>query len=92
MPTRTISIRVQHTEVAVSVSLPATLPHDGLPAVCPQCGGAWVTDVAHRIGTLDLNADALRRAAAEQRLHFCCTPNNELWICERSLQQIKETL
>lgn len=89
MQTRKVSIKVQHTEISVSAILaPAPTPS----TLCPQCGTPWIAGFASQIGTPGLSVEVLRRAVAEDRLHLHCTPANEIWICERTLRRMKETL
>ncbi len=95
---RRISIYVEHTEVSVTETSAqrghtSSAPVTGEPqppSVCPECGARWLPGLQDVIGTLDLTATQLRAAAREGRLHLFCSPQNEIWICERSMQQLKE--
>jgi hypothetical protein len=99
MRTRRISIRIQHTEVAASVtqifqsssdstqSLPA---HSSVPDVCPYCGAITFVPLLDAFQTLALTTAALKTVADEGRLHLFCSPQNEIWVCGLSIQQLKE--
>jgi hypothetical protein len=98
--TRRVSIRVQHTEVAASViqvfqssadGSPATLPtNSSVPDVCPYCGATTFLPLLDTFRTLADTPAALKTAAEEGRLHLFCSPQNEIWICELSIQKLKE--
>ncbi|WP_260738291.1 hypothetical protein [Tunturiibacter lichenicola] len=98
--TRRVSIRVQHTEVAASVTQvfqssadgsPATLPtNSSVPDVCPYCGAITFVPLLDAFQTLALTTAALKTVADEGRLHLFCSPQNEIWVCGLSIQQLKE--
>jgi hypothetical protein len=98
--TRRVSIRVQHTEVAASVtqvfqsgadgSQASFPPNSSVPEVCPYCGATTFVPLLDVFRTLAVTPTALKAAAEEGRLHLFCSPQNEIWICEFSIQQLKE--
>jgi hypothetical protein len=98
MSRRRISIRVEHTEVTISIaetSAPAngSLEAQGImvpPNLCPDCGAAWIPNFQKTVSGLHLDAARLQTAATEGRLHLFCAPDDEIWICESSIQQMKE--
>lgn len=92
--TRRISIRIQHTEISASVSQVfvsgderATSP---FPGDCPDCGSPTSSLLLDAVDTLGLAAPLLKTTADEGRLHLFCSPDNQVWICDRSLQLMKE--
>jgi hypothetical protein len=98
MSRRRISIRVEHTEVTISIA-ESSIPQAGSsevqgstvpPHLCPDCGAAWIPNFQKTVSGLHLDAARLQAAATEGRLHLFCAPNDEIWICERSMQQMKE--
>lgn len=97
---RRISVQMEHAEVTISVtetSAPcrhtssATLTGGSKPPdVCAECGARWLLNFHDAVRTLGLTGTQLKSAANEGRLHLFCSPQNEIWICERSIQQMKE--
>jgi hypothetical protein len=90
---RRISISVEHTEVTISVT--ETSAQSGLTSsvtanVCPDCGARWIPNFQDAVRSLGLTATQLKAAASEGRLHLFCSPQNEIWICERSIQQMRK--
>jgi hypothetical protein len=99
MRIRRVSIRVQHTEVAASVTQVFQSSADGshslpancsVPDVCPYCGAITFVPLLDAFQTLALNAAGLKTATEEGRLHLFCSPQNEIWVCGLSIQQLKE--
>jgi hypothetical protein len=100
MRTRRVSIRVQHTEVAASITQVFQSSADGpqlnypadssVPPVCPYCGGTTFVPLLDIFRTLGVPPTSLKAAADEGKLHLFCSPQNEIWICELSIQQLKE--
>jgi hypothetical protein len=95
--TRRVSIRIQHTEISASVrqvfdpgaDRPSSPVDIASPVHCPDCGSTGFR-LLDAVDTLDLTASLLKAAADDGRLHFFCSPDNQVWICDRSLQQMKE--
>jgi hypothetical protein len=97
---RRISIQMEHTEVTISVTESAsqwgqgsrvTVTGEPKPAdVCPDCGARWLPNFQDVVRSRALTATQLRAAVSEGRLHLFCSPQNDIWICERSIQQMKE--
>ena len=100
MRTRRVSIRVQHTEVAASITQVFQSSADGtqlnfpanssVPTVCHYCGGTIFVRLLDVLRTLGVPHKSLKAAADEGKLHLFCSPQNEIWICELSIQQLKE--
>jgi hypothetical protein len=94
---RRISIKVEHTEVTITVTeiVPrnATAPapeNTSPPELCPDCGAPWLPNFREAVSNRSLTAAQLQAAASQEKLHLFCSSNNEIWICERSLQHMKE--
>jgi hypothetical protein len=97
---RRISIYEEHTEVTISVTETSAQagPTSSVtvtgepkpPNVCPDCGAPWLPNFQDAVRSLGLSATQLKAAASEGRLHLFCSPQNEIWICERSIQQMRE--
>ena len=97
---RRISIQMEHTEVTVSVTETSSqwghtsgamvTGEPEPPSVCPDCGARWLPNFQDAVRSLALTATQLKAAASEGRLHLFCSPQNEIWICERSIQQMTE--
>jgi hypothetical protein len=97
---RRISIYEEHTEVTISVTETSShsTPTSNVtvtgepkpPNVCPDCGARWLPNFQDAVRSLGLTATQLKAAASEGRLHLFCSPQNEIWICERSIQQMRE--
>lgn len=90
-----ISIRIEHVEVTLSITEVSTpdpnlRAADSPPKRCPVCGAPWLPSFREVLGTLHLPAAQLKRAASEGKLHLFCSPENEVWVCERSIQEMKE--
>jgi hypothetical protein len=91
-----ISIRIEHTEVTLSItevlnSRPDPRGSDSEPLpldCCSACGAPWVPNLRDVLSELHLTAAQLKLAASEDRLHLFCSPDNEVWICERSVQRL----
>lgn len=93
-----ISIRVEHTEVTLSIAEVPT--HNGPsakagmgasppPERCPVCGATWLPDLREVLGAIRLTATQLKEAAAQGRLHLFCSADNRVWVCERSIQELR---
>jgi hypothetical protein len=95
---RRLSIRIEQTEVTLSIGEVST----GSPAQpgaasvetapsrhCPVCGAIWLPDLLAFVGKFHLTAAQLRLAASEGKLHLFCSPDNEVWVCERSIQEMR---
>ena len=96
---RRISIKVEHTEVTLSfMEMAAQGPTStgevseelAPPRHCPDCGALWLLNLRDAVSTLNLTVAQLTAAASEGRLHLFCSQKNEIWICGRSIQQMKE--
>jgi hypothetical protein len=69
----------------------ATVPGElAPPKTCPECGARWLPNLQDAVRAFSLTAAQLKAAADSGRLHLCCSPDNEILICERSIQQMKE--
>ena len=93
---RQISIRVELTEVTISVTeistafAAAPAERSLLPMTCPSCGSPLLANAREAIKALNLTAVQWKAAAVSGRLHLFCSPDHEVWICQRSMEQIKE--
>jgi hypothetical protein len=98
--TRRVSILIRQTEVTASVSQvfapgadasPLPLPAaNTAPGLCPDCGSPCSLRFLDIVRDLELTAALIKAAADQGRLHLLCSPDNQVWICDRSLQQMKE--
>jgi hypothetical protein len=98
MQRKRISIRIEHTEVTLSITEVSPRELDGRgttpgqtlpPRRCPVCGSPWLPDLRAVLGALRLTAAQLKLAASEGKLHLFCSPENEVWVCERSIQEMR---
>jgi hypothetical protein len=97
---RRISLRVERREISLSITQAGTTPGEAgeaqtpnnaiPPNACPDCGSPWLPDLQKALldGKIELNL--LQSAILAHRLHLQRGPDGELWVCERSLEQIKE--
>ena len=96
--TKRLSIEFQHREVTITVTGSALHARDGEPdaanppAVCPACGGPWITIVARVDGDVPASTDRIHRALEHFGLHLQVSPAGQLQICRRSFEEIKEKL
>jgi len=96
--TKRLSIEFQHREVTITVTGLALHVRDSEPdtpkppAVCPTCGGPWITIVAQMDGDAPANTDRIHRALQQSGLHLQVSPAGQLQICRRSFEEIKEKL
>jgi hypothetical protein len=94
---RRISITMERTELTISITqhvapggaISAEGP--GPPELCPQCGGAWIANFQATALQGGIGPGRLQAAAAGERLHLHCSAQGEVWICERSLEELKNS-
>jgi hypothetical protein len=101
MPRKRISIRIEHTEVTLSITEVETQDsylrrtdhgEHPPPRHCPVCGSQWLPNLHDLLSALHLTANQLKLAATEGRLHLFCSPDDQVWVCERSIQQMQEAI
>lgn len=91
-----ISIRIEHTEVTLTVTevfsreAGAASSHAPPPRCCPVCGSPWLPNLRDILGGLHVPAAQLKLAASKGKLHLFCSPDNDVWVCERSIQEMKD--
>jgi hypothetical protein len=96
--TKRLSIEFWHREVVITVEGPVLFIPDHEPvrvenaAVCPTCGGRWITIVARAAGDAPANTDRIYHALQQSGLHLQISSAGELRICHKSFEEIKETL
>lgn len=93
-----ISIRIEQTEVTLSIPEVSTQGPDPKgaaskkppPRQCPHCGSPWLPNFRDVLSTLRLTPAQLKLAANEGKLHLLCSSDNEVWVCERSIQKMRD--
>lgn len=94
---RRISIEYRHRQLTITVEGSTLHVQDSEPdaantaADCPTCGSSWITRVAPRDGDGPDSVDRVRRALQQSGLHVQVTPAGQLQICQRSIEELKET-
>jgi hypothetical protein len=95
--TKRLSIEFSHREVVITVEGPVLfvpnrehVPVDDT-AVCPMCGGRWITIVARVDGDVPADTDRIYHALQQSGLHLQVSSAGELRICHRSFEEMKET-
>jgi hypothetical protein len=95
--TKRLSIEFLHREVVITVEGPVVFVPDQAPvrvdntAVCPACGGRWITIVARTAGDTPADTDRIYHALQQSGLHLQVCSAGELRICHKSFEAIKET-
>lgn len=94
-----IEIRLEHTEVTFSVTEvfapkpahsrtnPAEPP---VPRYCPVCLTAWLPNLREQLEVLHLTTAQLELAVHNVRLHLFCPATDEVWVCERSIAELRD--
>jgi len=96
--TQRFSIEFHHREVTIAevgtvLSVPNAEPVPAESAtVCPVCGGCWITIVARVVGDASASTERICHALQGSGLHLQVSPAGQLQICQRSFEEIKETL
>ena len=99
---RRISLSIEHREISASITQtimptgPATgdsglpeAPKDSPPANCPECGSRFMGfQDALQQGHID--PVLLQASIFNSQLHIQRQPDGQFWICQQSLQLIKE--
>ena len=98
--TRRISLKVERREVSLSIAKTMTtrgnaggthIPSETTqPATCPDCGSPCLTNFQNILLEMQIGLNLLRLAILDHRLHLQRGLDGQLWICERSVEQIKE--
>jgi hypothetical protein len=96
-------LSIEHREISASITQTITesgsatgdtgLPDrlkESTPANCPECGSAWLMDLQHAVQQGRIDIALLQSAILNRRLHCHWQPDGQLWICQRSLQEIEE--
>jgi hypothetical protein len=59
---------------------------------CPDCGAPWLPDLEIALREARIGFGSLQGAILDRRLHLHREPNGKYWICERSLEQMREAI
>ena len=95
--TKRLSIEFWHREVVITVEGPVLFVPNSEPvrvdnaAVCPTCGGRWITIVARAAGDAPVQTEGVYHALQQSGLHLQVSSAGELRICNKSFEAIKET-
>jgi len=95
--TKRLSIEFLHREVVITVEGPVLFVPNHEPvrvdnaAVCPACGGRWITIVARAAGDAPADTERIYHALQQSGLHLQVSSAGELRICHKSFEEIKET-
>ncbi|QHN03159.1 hypothetical protein FTO74_07085 [Granulicella sp. WH15] len=96
--TKRLSIEFRHREITITATGSTLHVQDSepdaanTPAVCPTCGSPWITIVARVDGEVPANTDLIHRALQQSGLHLQVSPAGQLRICQRSFEELKESL
>jgi len=98
---RRISMRVEHRQASLSITedvatpgefRPALAPQEAQPsAACPSCGAPWHLSLQNVLADGQIAPDLLQAAVLDRRLHVQQQLDGQVWICEESVRQIRET-
>jgi hypothetical protein len=95
--TKRLSIEFLHREVVITIEGPLLFVPNSEPvrvdsaAVCPTCGGRWITILALVDGDTPVQTDRIYHALQQSGLHLQVSSAGELRICNKSFEAIKET-
>lgn len=97
---RRISLKVERREVSLSITQTVTTRGDAdgghtsseanQPATCRDCGSPCLANSQNVLLETQIGLNLLQLAIFAHRLHIQRGLDGQLWICERSLEQIKE--
>jgi hypothetical protein len=60
------------------------------PATCRDCGSPFLANFQNVLLESQIGLNLLQLAILDHRLHLQRGPDGQLWICERSLEQMRE--